>query len=177
MSRYTAVPLVSAYSNFSPSRWWALPCITVNKTSVEDCNVGHLHQHPPPPQVCFRCCHMLAGSYEFFFFLSCFTWRYYSTELMVPCKVSEWLMSMIMSQFQCVNKRTSIMRLSLAIKISYRTPNWGCRGSTILGVKYSFADSTHLYISPSPDKIDTLASVLRTAEKIFKWGWALFFTL
>ncbi len=113
MSRYTAVPLVSAYSHFSPSRWWALPCTTVNKTSVEDCSVGHLHQHPPPPpQVYFRCCHMLAGSNFFVsFFFFCFTWGYYLTELMAPCKVSEWLMSLIMSEFHLLNKRTWIINL------------------------------------------------------------------
>lgn len=114
MSRYTAVPLVSAYSHFSPSRWWALPCTTVNKTSVEDCNVGHLHQHPPPPppppQVYFRCCHMLAESFISFceIFFPWFT-RGYLTELMEPCKVFERLMSLIMSQFHLLNKITWII--------------------------------------------------------------------
>lgn len=56
MSRYTAAPLVSADPRFSPSHWWDLPAPPQStKTSVEDCNMSILHQHPPPPQVYFRC--------------------------------------------------------------------------------------------------------------------------
>lgn len=102
MSRYTAVPLVSTHSHFPPSRWWALLCTTVNKTSVEDCNMSHLHQPPPPARAFFQTLPYAGRVLDFFFLFqfSCLTRWYYLIVLKTLCKVTEWLMSVIIAQFE-----------------------------------------------------------------------------